>query len=65
MPFGIVRFGGIEAHLGLEALAQCTTMSEYCGMLKLHGAIYYDEVKRSPEAQELALVSRPGYLEDV
>jgi hypothetical protein len=65
MPFGIVRFGGIEAHLGLEALAQCTTMSEYCDMLKLRGAIYYDKVKKSLEAQELALVSRPGYLEDV
>ena len=58
-----VRQGGIEASLGLEDLADCLNMTEYCDKLREYGATYYENVKDCPEASALGLISPAAELE--
>ena len=40
----------------------CSTMSDYCERLRIHGAVYYKDVRESPEAREMGLVTPPSRL---
>ena len=53
----------MEAQLAFEGLGECTTMAQYCEQLELHGAVYYDDVRDSPEARELGQQKRAMKLE--
>jgi hypothetical protein len=39
-------------------------MDEYCKRLRIRGAVYYENVKDSPEAREMGLVARVATLDE-
>ena len=53
---GILRIDGMEDYLGLDDLAGCETMDDYCEQLKFMGGTYYDDVRNSPEALHAGIV---------
>lgn len=60
-----IRFHGMEALLGSYWLRDCSNIEEYCERLKIHGAVYYSDVRNSPEARQMGIIFRPTTLEDV
>ena len=59
----VLRYG-MEAHLRLDWLKGCATLSEYCARLEAHGATYYSDVRDSPEAAQLSMSYRPTSIEE-
>ena len=60
-----IRHSGMEGLLGLDWLVGCSTMSDYCERLRIHGAVYYKDVRESPEAREMGLVTPASQLADM
>jgi hypothetical protein len=65
IPQGRLLSGGIEAQLEWESLSDPKTMEEYCEKLNLSGAVYYRDVKNSPEAWQMGLVRRATSLSEL
>lgn len=61
----VLQKRGMEGLLGFEWLANCSTMSEYCERLRIRGAIFYKDVRDSPEAMAMGLVERPASIDSV
>jgi hypothetical protein len=47
---------GMEGQLQLNWLMACPTMEEYCERLRIHGAVYFNDVRKCSQARELRLV---------
>jgi hypothetical protein len=46
-------------------LVGCSTMSDYCERLRIHGAVYYKDVRESIEARDMGLVMPTSQLTNI